>query len=297
MTNRLSIQRGPRLAERTSIGLGGCALAEVLVRDVVALDGLAEVLDGLGGEAVVLGAGSNIMAADYDLPLVLLRRDGSDAPQVLSEDGEFVFVRADGAYPLPALLGKLAGMGASGLEGLAGIPGSVGGAIAMNAGSFGSTMGDALDSVTVYSRDRGLLELSRDVLELDYRHMDVKDEQGLFFVTGTTLKLRKAEPDAIRAVMKENIAKKKASQPVTARSAGCVYKNPSPDMPAGRLLDEAGMKGRMIGGMAFSTLHANFMVNLGGGTFAAASELMHEAEEAVKRQFGISLEREVLLWV
>jgi UDP-N-acetylmuramate dehydrogenase len=296
MTRRLKIMPGPRLADRTSLGLGGRAIAELVVGDPLALDGLPGVLEKLGGAPVALGAGSNIIAADEDLPLVLVRLEKREEVRVLHAEGEVLFLRVDGALPLPAALSDLAVLGASGLEGLAGIPGSVGGAVAMNAGSFGAAMGDVLEDVTIFSFAKGLLELSRGSLDLGYRHLRVKGESGGFLVTGATLRLRRDAPERIRAAMKRRLAAKRASQPVTARSAGCVYKNPSPDMPAGRLLDEAGFKGRRLGGMAFSDLHANFLINEGGGSFAAAGELMAEAERAVRERYGLSLEKEVVVW-
>lgn len=299
-SRHLEIRRGPRLADRTSMRLGGFALAEVLVRNISGLDALPGVLDELGGRAVVIGAGTNIIAADHDLPLVLVRLHARSQPERVREEGGRIFVRACGEYPLPALLSRLAGFGASGLEGLAGVPGSVGGATAMNAGSFGAVFGNALDRLTVYVRGKGLLDLGRDALELGYRHMAVKghdaERDGGFLVTDVLLRLHKDDPEAVWTAMKEYMARKKSSQPVSARSAGCVYRNPSPSMPAGRLLEEAGMKGKRKGGMAFSELHANFLVNEGHGSFAAAMDLMEEAEMCVKARFGVTLEREVLIW-
>ena len=93
--------------------------------------------------------------------------------------------------------------------------------------------------------------------------------------------------------MRHNFFKKKSKQPVTAWSAGCVFKNPTPEMSAGRLLDEAGFKGRQLGGMAFSTLHANFLINEGKGSATAALALLQEARQAVRQRFGIELEPEV----
>ena len=96
--------------------------------------------------------------------------------------------------------------------------------------------------------------------------------------------------------MRDVYAKKQQSQPVTAWSAGCVFKNPAPDAPAGRLLDEVGLRGFRLGGMAFSAMHANFLINEGNGTFAQAMELIDMAREKVSQRFGHALEMEVRLW-
>ena len=292
----LHIHHGPRLADRTTLGLGGRALADLQVRAPSGLETLRDVLDGFGGCGQVLGAGSNILAGDADMPFVLLSLALKQGPRLLRMDDEFMEIYVEGGCMLPRVLGELARLGASGLEGLAGIPGSFGGAVAMNAGSFGSTIGDAIQSLSVYSLRRGLLELERPALELAYRHMGIRGLEGPFLVTGATLRLRSAPSAAIKAAMRRNMEKKRASQPVTAKSAGCVYKNPANAPAAGKLLEDAGFKGRRNGGMVFSPLHANFLVNEGGGNANAALDLMAEAEATVLQRFGVRLEREVIVW-
>ncbi len=294
----LKVLEGPSLAERTTLRLGGRALAEVRVTSRDALDDLPGVLQRLGGSPLMLGCGSNILAADGELPVVVVSVDMDDAPAIVGETAEGVVVRVGAATRLPRLLGQLASWGLSGLEGLAGIPGSVGGAVAMNAGSYGCEFGTVLRSVEVFSPDFGLADVPHESIEYAYRHFGLKGCHGWFVVTGADIVLRRGESAAITAAMRANYLKKKSTQPVLARSAGCVFRNPAPGVSAGRLIDEAGLRGKRIGGMAFSEVHANFLVNEGAGRSDEAFELLQLAKEIVKRRHGmdLTLEVKILSW-
>jgi UDP-N-acetylmuramate dehydrogenase len=292
----MTIIRHPLLAERTTLQLGGHALAELQITNMRALESLPETAASLGGRLVVLGAGSNILAAGGELPLVLLRMRGKGEPERLPGGSGYSLVAASGSVKLPLLLGRLAAWGLSGLEGLAGIPGTVGGAMAMNAGSFGHALSDALESVMVFSASSGPKLFFPGTLELGYRHMAVKGLDEFFCIIMVMLRLKQSTPDEVRAAMRQVMARKRSTQPLREKSAGCVFKNPLPDKPAGRLLEEAGCKGMALGGMMFSTLHANFLINTGRGTAAEALELIGRAEDTVYAHHGIRLEKEVVVW-
>lgn len=287
----LELTMAPDMAARTSLGLGGAALAEATARDESGLLALAETLQRLGGAPLALGRGTNLLARDGELDLVLVRAGAAGPPEVLDEQASSVLVKTGASMGLPGLLGWLAGHGLSGLEGLCGVPGSVGGAVAMNAGSYGREMRDALESVRLFSLERGTLSRTADEVEAGYRFFNPGVE-GFYLLWEVVLRLERDRPEAIRARMREVYGKKKTTQPVTCRTAGCVYKNPPGDS-AGRLLDQAGMRGQRLGGVGFSERHANFLVNYGGGSSREALEIMEQAEELVLRKFGIELEREV----
>ncbi len=289
-----SILPGPLLARRTSMGLGGHALAEIRVEDPARLDNLPEALQRIGGRPEILGGGSNIIAADGSLPLCLL----SLADETVLPGREIhgrVELRAGGGARLPVLLAVAARLGLSGLEGLSGIPGSVGGAVAMNAGSYGVEIFSRLARAQVFGQSAGLLERGPEGFAYGYRHCALRGNTGFFLIASATFLLTPSNPKTVRAAIRETLKKKRATQPVAARSAGCVFKNPA-GTSAGKLLDEAGMKGRAVGGMRFSTLHANFMLNTGLGTGAQALELLEMGREAVFRRHGLRLETEVRLW-
>jgi UDP-N-acetylmuramate dehydrogenase len=296
----LTLTRDTLLCERTTLRLGGPALAEAVVSCEAGLDELARVLPGLGGRPLALGAGSNILAADHPHALVLVRAangtTGSAAPELFPQPDGTTLVRAGAGLRLPRLLGFCQRAGLSGLEGLTGVPGRIGGSVAMNAGSYGVELGQLLTRVRIWTPEGGLVWREAKDCAFGYRHFDPHAGAGFWLVWETEFALRADQPSAVRKRMEAAYGKKKASQPVTARSAGCVFKNPEKapaGMGAGRLLDEAGLKGKRLGGMAFSTLHANFLINEGGGTAAEALELLEYGRAVVLARFGLNLETEV----
>lgn len=286
----------PSLAERTTLRLGGRAIAELVLETHEDALALPEHLARLGGEALPIGRGSNLLAGDGDLPLVLVRPHFTQGPEIIGERDGKVLVRAGAGVPLPRLLRFCAGRGLSGLEGLTGIPGSVGGAVAMNAGSFGVETCARVERLTIAAAGR-IREVEAPALDASYRSLAIADADGGkmsdFLVLEAIFGLTRATKDGIAKSMRLNFFEKKSKQPVTAWSAGCAFRNPAPGVPAGKLLEQAGFRGRRLGGMAFSSLHANFLVHEGGGSAAEALELLAEAREAVRRRFGHVLVPEV----
>ena len=152
--------------------------------------------------------------------------------------------------------------------------------------------------VDVFSPDRGFRTLGREDVRCEYRFFGLKDGgKPWFAISSIVLALRPAEPEAIRTALRDNIKRKLRVQPVRSWSAGCVFKNPPEGTSAGKLLDEAGFRGKRLGGICFSEIHANFLVNEGKGSADAALELIRSAQSAVWERFGIQLQTEVKLWV
>lgn len=291
-----TVIEGPSLAARTSIRLGGEAIAEVRVHDAEGIEQLPGLVARIGGQVRLIGEGTNLIAASGKLPFVLVNYERHSDPAILGEQEGRVLVRVDAGMRLPGLLAWAARNGLCGMEGLAGIPGSVGGAIAMNAGSFGVETGSYVRSVQIFSPNLGLVERYATEFDFAYRHCSLRGHSGIFLVTAATFAFYKGNAEESRARIRDFYLKKQASQPVSGKSAGCIFKNPSPQVPAGLLLDEAGFKGKRVGGMYFSTLHANFMVNEGSGTFEQAMELIALAQEKVLADKGLRLELEVQVW-
>ena len=299
----LSVTANPELSARTTLRLGGIAIAEIVARSVADLEALPETARRLGGTVRVLGRGSNILARDGQLPIVLLRPDFPGEPEVLSKKPDHALICVGTGIGLPRLLGRLAEWGLSGLEGLAGIPGTVGGALAMNAGSYGVEFCAKLHSARVFSPEKGLLDIPAGEIRFDYRAFNIPGvTDGAWFVaTHCTLQLERRDPGRCTRALRETFSKKKASQPISARSAGCVFKNPTGYLPAGKLLDLAGVKGMSAGALIFSGMHANFLINgassgKSGGTAEQALLLMELAARAVRATFGIGLVPEILIW-
>ena len=287
------VRSGPVLAARTTLRVGGRAMAEVVLSAPEDADGLDDVLQSSGATPLVLGGGSNILAADGELPLVVVSPRLTGEPVILRERPEDkVRVRVLAGVKLQRLLAWLATQGLSALEGLAGVPGTVGGAVAGNAGSYGDDMAGALARVLLWTPEGGRRWIGRDGFVAAYRRFDPIGIEGLFLVLAAEFDCEVREPIAMRQEMTACLRKKRATQPITAATAGCVFKNPSGGA-AWRLLADAGFQGRRIGNMAFSSLHANFLVNCGGGTGRDALELITMARETVRTRTGYVLEPEV----
>ncbi len=315
----LKVLPGPLFAERTTLRLGGRARAELRLESAEDCHALADELARQDGRPMALGWGSNLLALDGDLPLVALSLAAAEPELVGVEEDGFQRVKACGGLMLPKLISWAAARGLSGLEGLAGIPGTVGGAVAMNAGSYGRQTAELLARVRLWTPEVGLTWIGPESWIAGYRRFepvfvagarDAAGAQGsdgssarsvslkagasgaVWLVAEAELILDVADAERVQAGVRAVLSKKKASQPVSAATCGCVFKNPLGGS-AGKMLDECGFKGRRLGGMAFSEMHANFLVNQGGGTADAALELIALAREAVTNRFGVNLELEV----
>lgn len=292
----------PELSGLTTLRLGGTALAMLTVESEADLQAVRPTAAGLGGNVAVLGRGSNILAADGKLPLLLVRSGFKQEPELIEKNADGILVRVGSAVMLPGFLGRMAGLGYTGLEGLAGIPGTIGGALAMNAGSFGVTFGECLVSARIFTPDSGIVTVQAKDMRLGYREFSVpgltdSGQDNWYMALDCTLRLQASGRSACREKLAEIYQRKKSGQPLLVASAGCVFKNPAGDS-AGRLLEAAGMKGVHEGHMSFSSKHANFMVNDKPG-FARTQDalnLIKKGADAVKAQFGIELETEIAIW-
>ena len=286
--------RNPSLSAITTLGLGGTCSLELTVSSRDDLAAMDDRIRELGLPVYVVGRGSNIFGLDGSHEAVLVGPAFTDGPAVLGDetaDGG-VLVSCGAGISLPVLLAFLREKGLSGMEGLAGIPGTVGGAVAMNAGSFGTSTAESLDSVEIWSGGR-LVRLTPDACETGYRHFRPRGLAGSFLVVSAVFRLSRSTSQDVAAGMQHNFQMKKSRQPITARSAGCVFRNPACGVSAGALLERAGFRGRRKGSVALSEQHANFLVNLGGGTSAEALALLEEARTAVRAMAGVELDFEV----
>jgi len=290
----LVLTERPLLSEHTTLRLGGPALALAVVHDASGLDTLAVQLPKLGGTPFALGFGSNLLAGDGEHALVLVHAGNTAQPEFLPQNDVKTLVRVGAGFGLPRLAGVCQAAGFSGLESLTGVPGRLGGAVAMNAGSYGVEIGSLVRRVRIWTPEGGLVWRDAVDCSFGYRHFDSGLAAGFQLIWEVELLLEASTPAAIRTRMAAYYGKKKATQPVTAKSAGCVFKNPV-GYSAGKLLDEAGMRGKCLGGMAFSSIHANFLVNVGGGTAQHALELLELGRELVRKKSGLSLETEVVV--
>ncbi|MBI4569425.1 MAG: UDP-N-acetylmuramate dehydrogenase [Planctomycetes bacterium] len=233
----------------------------------------------------LLGGGSNLLIEDGLHEGLIIDLSNLRAMRFV---GDLVFAGA--GAPLARLVHACNRRGLGGMAGLAGIPGTVGGALVMNAGGRHGEIGDHVLTVTVL-RDDGLVELPR--AACGFRYRDSALNEGL--VLSAAWRLPLADAEELRAFSRDVLAAKRRTQPLAARSAGCVFKNP-PGVAAGRLIDAAGLKGAALGGARVSEVHANFIVNAGDATSADLLGLMEKVEAAVEEKSHVRLEREVRVW-
>ncbi|MFP4049291.1 MAG: UDP-N-acetylmuramate dehydrogenase [Desulfovermiculus sp.] len=290
----MNIVSRPRLKDRTRLKIGGRAQAEVRIEKPGDWDFLPDFLQREGLSPLVLGRGSNLLVQDGDLPLCLVVPKNIHRPEPRSADQDRVVIRVPAGFPLPGLLRWLQRQGLSGLEGLTGIPAHVGGAVAMNAGSFGQCMGDCLYRVRCWSPRTGLIWLERKDVHCAYRTFRPHELQGEWMIQEVELIFSRGKASEVNSRMQRCLERKRQTQPVGERTCGCTFKNPE-QAPAGLLLDHSGMRGKQIGEVGFSDQHANFLINRGNGTFTQAWELIHEAQNKVMTRYGVDLELEVQL--
>src|SRR3954470_4886685 len=282
---RGSLVRGAPLKDLVWFRAGGPA--EVLFRPADA-DDLAGFL-AARPESLrisVIGVGSNLLVRDGGIPGAVVRP--SSAFGKIETDGMQVHAGAaalDGAVARAA-----ADAGIAGLEFLRGVPGTIGGALKMNAGCYGSEIKDVFVEATAIDEKGNEIRLSG--VEMDFAYRKAQGARdGLIFIEAV-FEGRADEPAAIRARMEELSANREASQPIKSRTGGSTFKNP-PGHKAWQLVDQAGCRGLMIGAAQVSEKHTNFLINTGDATAGELEALGEEVRKRVKEKSGVSLEWEI----
>ncbi len=284
----IDLRRDVALAAMTSLGIGGTTDL-LLIRNRRSLPQLVRLLNGEGIPHRFLGGGTNLLVRDGDLPWVCLQLAAS-APEVRLE-GNNAYV--DTAADLGGMVTYCAKNDLGGMEGLIGVPGSVGGALRMNAGAYGTQIGSWVREVEVYRAGRGEIEtLHGDQIRFDYRHTSFAPNDIMLSVR---LELPSKPYREILQGIRICNEKRRSSQPLNQKSAGCIFKNP-PGMSTGRMIDELGLKGHRVGDAMVSDRHANFFVNTGQATCADMLALVDEVRERVRSAHGVTLENEVIFW-
>lgn len=234
----------------------------------------------------VLGGGSNLVVlGDVAAPVLRLR-----LPAVAERSG--LELRAPASHGHIALADAAAKEGLSGLEWASGIPGSLGGALRMNAGAYGHEWVQVLARYRFLTPEGELIEKAPEAGEFQYRSSWLGRQH---VVLSATARLAVGDPERIRAQVAEYRGRRGTSQPLSKRNAGCIFKNP-PGLSAGRLIDQAGLKGLRIGDAEVSPEHGNFLVNHGHAQAQDFAELMAQVSERVRQHHGVELEPEVEIW-
>lgn len=283
------VETGRRLSELTSLGLGGEILRLLRPRSPSALAGLLRELHEARIPFRILGGGANIAGGPgpFREPVILTR--------TLKQEPEFegTKVRAGGGFNIKRLVRACVARGLAGLEWAEGIPGTIGGALVMNAGSYGGDMSQSVTEAAWLAADGSIRRRQVGPADFSYRESPLREEgiviEGIFT-------LREEDPRALKERMEGYQARRMRSQPPGERSAGCIFRNPPGDS-AGRLIDAAGLKGRAVGGASVSEVHANFIVNRGDATSEDLFRLIDTIKENVLKSAGVELREEVVRWL
>lgn len=284
----LAVERDALLSRRTTFGIGGPADVLVTAHDEAAVVRVLAVARELALPVFILGGGSNLLVADEGIRGVTLVLGGALATLQVLEDGRTIEVGCGVTYP--RLTRTALDLGWRPAVGWMGTPGQVGGALKMNAGTRDGEIGDVVVEVRAASAD-GVVRFDRAACGFGYRTSAFPRELVLTSARLQCDSRQTLEVESLDKMAKELLARRHASQP-KLRSAGSIFKNPPGDY-AGRLIEACGLKGRTVGGAQISTVHANFIVNLGGASARDVAALADEAQAAVRAQSGVTLEWEV----
>jgi UDP-N-acetylmuramate dehydrogenase len=288
-----NLRRGEPLLRYTSFRIGGPADLLLSPEDTGVLAGALAAAAELAVPVTILGGGTNVLVSDRGIRglVVRLGRDFDFRRWTFDDDGERAAVEAGSATRLSKLVTDAVARGFGGLEFAAGIPGSVGGGTLMNAGAFGGELGNAIETIFAYSRAGEALEMVRSELEFSYRKLALPSD---VVITSVRFRLTRSSLPTLRSTVQGVQAKRRTKQPLGFPNAGSIFKNPAGGF-AGRLIEQAELKGRTIGSAQVSPDHANFIVNLGGARAADVRDLMSLIQGAVWRRSGVWLEPEVRL--
>ena len=261
------------MSRHTTFRIGGPA-DYYIQPDVRQLSEVLRLADREQIPVTIIGNGSNLLVGDGGIRGVVIEI-GRAMDDIRCEGQE---ITVGGGTLLSRLSNFAAEQGLSGLEFAAGIPGNVGGAVVMNAGAYGGEIKDVLVSVKVMDRQGGQKVLSADELELGYRHSRLMDTEEI--VIGAVFRLKSDNPQTIRSVMADLRERRMEKQPLEYPSAGSTFKRPEGYF-AGKLIQDAGLRGYQVGGARVSDKHCGFVVNCGGATAADVQQLIAEVQKQV----------------
>jgi len=290
---RGEVQTDVPLAGRTSVRVGGPARLFVRPKDPPALAAVLRLLRGAGESWHALGGGANTIIGDAGIEGAVIKLGPDFADELIEEGGDHVVLTLCAGAPSARLLQVSRNERCAGVAWVAGIPGTIGGLVAMNAGTPAGCMADHLIAVEVATAD-GMRWVDAKDLKLAYRHCELPRDSLVVRAKCSVKRGTEADLRVEARAAQDDLDKRRAAQPLTQPNSGSVFVNPPNDY-AGRLIEAAGLKGTQRGGAQISERHANFIVNLDGAKAADVVDLIVLALRTVKQKFGIALKPEVRL--
>lgn len=276
------------LAPYTWMKIGGPAQYLIQPRTPEELERVVQTCAAANTPIKLLGGGSNLLVRDAGVSGAVLRIYGEPFAKVEVQDD---LVRAGAGAMLTTVISHTVNAGLAGMETLVGIPGTIGGALHGNAGGRIGDIGQFVETVTALTASGEVITRTKDELSFGYRESNLDD----LIILEATFRLQSDDPEEITRHMRKLWISKKATQPYSFQSAGCVFKNPR-GMSAGLLIDQAGLRGTRIGDAEISDRHANFIVSHPGASSNDVQRLIDLARSKVAEQFGVDLELEIEVW-
>tara|TARA_S200000501_G_scaffold378888_1_gene444596 strand:- start:21346 stop:22272 length:927 start_codon:yes stop_codon:yes gene_type:complete len=285
-----SIARGKVLenepmSRHTTYGIGGPVTAFITPFDKDDLSSILRFSKKHKIKTYFLGTGSNILISDKGIKGIVV----TPAKVLTKLEFNENHLSAESGVMLGRIVKESLKRNLTGMESLIGVPGTLGGALVMNAGAFGSEISNTLNNVDIMKMNGDVITLNRNQIDFKYRFSTFLDNE---FILLARFELKKEDPSKIKEKKEKASLGRKSSQPLRYRSAGSVFKNP-PDNAAGYLIDQVGLKGTKIGGAEISSHHANFFINHGNACAKDITELIKIARAEVYKKFNIKLELEI----
>ncbi len=280
------------MSRHTSIGVGGIADAVVWPERSEELSRIIHFLWQFQIPFIPIGNGTNLIVKDGGYKGTVISMLGLNSISLVERGPEQVLLHAGAGATLSEIVLLSEKRSLSGMEFCAGIPGSVGGAVKMNAGAWGNEIKDVVETVGLMIISGEILDSRKDDLKFAYRNLDISE--GTIIVDASFLLARGVE-EQIHARINEILGKRKNKHPLEYRNAGSIFKNPNGGIPAGRIIDELGLKGVQIGSAKISEKHGNFIVNLGNAKASDIIALIDMIKTKVNKERGIMLQTEVMI--
>ena len=277
------------LAKHTTFGIGGPADCMVFPETREELSKLLKYAYQKKISAIFIGSGSNILVWDKGFNGIVISLKKSFKNLTIKRNSQII---VEAGVMLGTMVKQAMAAEIGGLESLIGVPGTVGGALIMNAGAFGSEISKYFEEAKTMTIEGDTKSYKKGEIEFSYRHSTFPKNEILL---EATFQCKRGKPAEILKDRKVASDGRKSNQPLKFRSAGSIFKNPSDSLAAGYLIDKTGLKGTERGGAAISEKHANFIVNMGDATAADVLYLIKLAKKYVAKKFHINLELEVKL--
>ena len=280
------------MSRYTSIGVGGIADAVVWPERSEELSRIIHFLWQFQIPFIPIGNGTNLIVKDGGYKGTVISMLGLNSISLVERGPEQVLLHAGAGVTLSEIVLLSEKRSLSGMEFCAGIPGSVGGAVKMNAGAWGNEIKDVVETIELMIISGEILDSKKDNLKFAYRNLDISEGT---IIVGASFLLARGIEEQIHARINEILGKRKNKHPLEYRNAGSIFKNPNGGIPAGRIIDELGLKGVQIGSARISEKHGNFIVNLGNAKASDIIALIDMIKTKVNKERGIMLQTEVMI--